>query len=173
MIFSFDVREVLLNMCNSFITPKTISGIVILLVSFIKFGRPRIFKYNFDWDRQGLLMRSQLMFSDSLRTFLMILILLLETTWLVVIMIDDFSLWIKSAIIFELVSLSNLLMELIWNFALLSIILTLSSLMGIMTCFLKGSFVVILVLGLTVPDLLIMFISTIFLGDIVGNISLI
>ena len=35
MIFSFDVREILLNICGSFITPKTISEVMILLVSFV------------------------------------------------------------------------------------------------------------------------------------------
>ena len=89
-------------------------------------------------------------------------------------MIDNFSVSMKSTIIFKLAFLSNLLIELMWKFVLLPMILTLSSLMEIITCFLEGSFVIIFVLGLTVPNLLIMlFISTIFLGNIVGNISLI
>jgi len=70
MIFSFDIREILLNMCNSFITSKTILGVIVLLVSFIKYKRPRIFKYDFDWGRWELSIRSQLIFSDSLRMFL-------------------------------------------------------------------------------------------------------
>ena len=167
------MREILLNRCNPFITPKTILGVMILLVSFIKYRRPRILKYNFDWSRQELSMRSQLMFSNSLRIFLMILMSWLEATWLVVMIIDDFSICIKSTIIFELASLSDLLIELMWKFVLLPMILTLSLLLKMITCFLEGSFVVILVLGLTIPDLLIMFISTIFLGNMVRNMSLI
>ena len=89
-------------------------------------------------------------------------------------MIDNFSISMKSTIIFKLAFLTDLLMKLMWKFVLLPIILTLSSLMKMITCFLEGSFVVIFVLGLTVPNLLIMlFISTIFLSNIVGNISLI
>ena len=113
------------------------------------------------------------MFSNSLRIFLMILMSWLEATWLVVMIIDDFSICIKSTIIFELASLSDLLIELMWKFVLLPMILTLSLLLKMITCFLEGSFVVILVLGLTIPDLLIMFISTIFLGNMVRNMSLI
>ena len=57
--------------------------------------------------------------------------------------------------------------------AYIVITLTLSSLIGIKTCFLKGFFVVMLTFGLTEPDLLIILISTIFLGNTVRNTSLI
>jgi len=59
---------------------------------------------------------------------------------------------------------------LMWKFVLLSIILTLSSLIEITTCFLEGSFVVIFVLDLTVPDLLIiLFILMIVIGRLNTN----
>ena len=76
MILGFDARKILLNICNSFITPKIILEVIVLLVFFIKYEKPRIFKYNFDWDRWELSIRSQLIFSDSLRTFLIMLMLL-------------------------------------------------------------------------------------------------
>ena len=48
MILSFNARKILLNICNSFITPKIILKVIVLLVFFIKYERPKIFKYNFD-----------------------------------------------------------------------------------------------------------------------------
>ena len=48
MILGFDARKILLNICNSFITPKIILEVIVLLVFFIKYEKPRIFKYNFD-----------------------------------------------------------------------------------------------------------------------------
>ena len=81
---------------------------------------------------------------------------------------------IKSAKVFELVSLKHLLINLIWKLALLPMIFALVLLIRTMTCFLEGPFMVILIFGLTEIDLLIiLLISTIFLGDAVENMSLI
>jgi len=80
----------------------------------------------------------------------------------------------KLAKVFKFVSLKCLLIELIWKLALLPIISAFILLIGIMTYFLEGPFVVILILSLTELNLLIiLFISVIFLWDTVGNVFLI
>ena len=76
--------------------------------------------------------------------------------------------------LFELASLICLLIVLIWKLALLPMTLELLLLMKMITCFLKGPLVVILILGLTVLNLLmILLTSMIFLGVKVRNMSLI
>ena len=80
---------------------------------------------------------------------------------------------IKLAEVFELVSLRYLLIDLIWKLVLLPMIFALFLLIRTMTCFLEGPFMVILIFSLTRFDLLmISLISTIFLGDVVGNMFL-
>jgi len=76
--------------------------------------------------------------------------------------------------LFELASLRCLLIVLIWKLALLPMTLELLLLMKMITCFLKGPLVVILILGLTVLNLLmILLTSMIFLEVKVRNMSLI
>jgi len=80
----------------------------------------------------------------------------------------------KLADVFELFSLKHLLIELIWKLVFLLIIAVLLLLIGMITCFLEGIFIVMLIFGLTGLDLLMMlFISIIFLSDTVRNIFLI
>ena len=75
---------------------------------------------------------------------------------------------------FKLVSLIYLLIELIWKLALLPMMFVLLSLIGTITCFLEDLFVDILILDFIKLDLLmILFMSAIFLEDVVRNISLI
>ena len=80
----------------------------------------------------------------------------------------------KSAKVLKLASLSCLLMLTIWKLACFMITSTLLLFIRMITCFHNGSLVVIFNLGLAMFDLwMILLISLIFLGDRVGNKSLI
>ena len=86
----------------------------------------------------------------------------------------SFSKQIKSAMVFELAFLRCLLMLIIRKLAWFKITSALLLLIETITCFLKSLFMVMLVFGLTVFDLLIiLLISMILLEDRVGNAFLI
>ena len=86
----------------------------------------------------------------------------------------SFSKQIKFAMVFELAFLRYLLMLIIRKLAWFKITSALLLLIETITCFLKSLFMVMLVFGLTVFDLLIiLLISMILLEDRVGNAFLI
>ena len=110
----------------------------------------------------------------SLTYFLMMLISLTKAAWQVVMTTLLFSKWMKSVMVFKLASLRCLLMLIIGKLAWFKITSTLLLLIRTIICFLEDPFIVMLIFGLTMFDLLIMLlISKILLEDRVENASLI
>ena len=94
---------------------------------------------------------------------------------LVVIIIPLLSTQIKSAIVLDLIILSTQLMLTMYLLELLTNYFAILLFIGMMTCFLDGLLVVMLIFGLTFSFKLFMtfWISSIFLLERLGNISLI
>ena len=90
--------------------------------------------------------------------------------WLVVTTMPLLSIWIKSAVTLDLMDLRSLLMLKMCSFAHLEMMSMLSWLMGIMTYFLEGPLVVMLILGLGLP---LLYILIIFSFNSLENISFI
>ena len=174
IICGFDTSMMLLKICISLIMLLMISEVMEEFDCSKTYGSLVIFKYNLDFGKQGLLIESELISLLLFKLFLMTFKFDTAADLLVVIIIPSLTLQIKSAEISNLISFRHLLMLIICWLAELIINSVFESVIGIMICFLDGSFVVILILGFFIPIFLfvMLIISATLLADKVKKASL-
>ena len=107
IIYSFDTNIIFLNKYTSLSTPLTISRVMI--PSFIIYGSLSIFKYNLDFGRQGLLIKSELILLILLIYFLTVVKSEGLASLFIVMLTSSFITQIKSAIMSDLIFFRHLL----------------------------------------------------------------
>ena len=110
-----------------------------------------------DWDNHGtstLLASIQLVL---LTYFLMVWRSRGQITLFVIIVISDYSWWIKLIMISDLMFFKALFKLVIWLLLFFIKLVLLSLFIGTMTCFLDGPFIVMIILGLDLPSSLMIF----------------
>ena len=158
-----------LKMCVSLITSLIKLEMIRRLVFSNMYGRPEIFKYDLDLERQELSMWFELMLLFSLRYFLIILISETNEVLLVLMMISLFLTWMNLAMVTNLAFLRCPLILAMWVLAKLPMILELYVFIRIIICFLDRLLVVMLILGFFKPTLLLLTMSLISMTFLVGS----
>ena len=174
IILGFETRMILLNIWLLLKILLMLSDEMHMLEALARKGTPIIFKYDFDWDSLR-----DWTYSDLTQTMLLTYC---SIAWrsnrlvilLVVMMISLLSMWIKLAMLLDLIFLRILLMFMMWVLESLIKPVALLLLIGTITCLHNGFLVVIFSLGLGLPYPLIIFWTiSIFLFWSLGKASLI